>query len=191
MLIIENTLVTEDLAQIKFACDCRLCFGQCCVEGDAGAPLSEDEITQIGSQIHLITPYMCPEGIQAVESQGVFAFDVEGVKGTPLVNKRECAFVVYKNGITFCSIEMAFLDGKVSLQKPASCHLYPVRITDYEDFVAVNYHKWHICKSAVKNGTDRGIYLYQFLKVPLTNRFGTAWYDELVMIAEHLHKKKA
>ncbi len=189
MLIIQNTLVSEDLAQIKFACNCNLCLGQCCVEGDAGAPLNDDEITQITAHIEHIKPFMSKQGIDAINVQGIFAYDVEGIKGTPLIDGRECAFVVYKKGITFCSIELAFNNKKVKLQKPASCHLYPVRITDYSDFVAINYHKWSICKTALKNGIESNIYLYQYLKIPLINKFGEEWYNELVMLADHLHQK--
>ncbi|MEI6123669.1 MAG: DUF3109 family protein [Bacteroidota bacterium] len=189
MLIIQNTLVSENLAEIKFACNCNLCRGQCCVDGDAGAPLKDTEIDLISAQIDKIKPYMSPEGIAVIKTNEIFAYDIEGVKGTPLINGKECAFVVYKKGITYCSIEMAFNDKKISLQKPESCHLYPVRITDYTDFVAVNYHEWAICKSAVKMGSENNIYLYQFLKTPLINKFGEEWYTELVMLAEHMRIK--
>ena len=50
--------------------------------------------------------------------------------------------------------------------------------------VAVNYHRWKICKSAEVLGRSKGIRVYEFLKEPLIRRFGQQWYDELVANCE-------
>ncbi|HQN15415.1 MAG TPA: DUF3109 family protein [Bacteroidales bacterium] len=190
MLIIENTLVADELAQCMFCCDYNACKGKCCVEGDAGAPLEENEIKILTSSLPELQKFMSVEGITAVAKQGVFVYDMEGKKVTPIIRGRDCAFLVYKNDVAACAIEMAYRKKKIALQKPISCHLYPLRIIDYQDFIAVNYHEWHICKPALKKGKKENIYLYEFLKTPLIRRFGKGWYDELIKIAEYLRSKK-
>ncbi|HOY32707.1 MAG TPA: DUF3109 family protein [Bacteroidales bacterium] len=190
MLIIENSLIADELAECMFCCDCHICKGACCVEGDAGAPLEEEEIEIISSSINEIYRVMTPDGIAAIEKHGIYVFDVEGKKVTPLVNGRECAFLVYKNDVAYCAIEIAYKKRKTRFQKPISCHLYPLRIIDYKDFFAVNYHEWHICKPALEKGEKEGIYMYEFLKAPLVRKFGKSWYEELVKISEYMHTKK-
>ncbi len=180
MIAIDKTLISIELGSIYFACDLSACKGQCCVDGDAGAPLDEEEISILEDCFDEIKPYMTPEGIEQVELYGVFDYDMNGDYVTPLVNSRECAFVYRDNGIAFCAIEKAWKEGKISFQKPISCHLYPVRISKYKDFDAVNYHEWHICKPALLNGKKNDVPLYVFLKDSLIRKYGEGWYQELV-----------
>jgi hypothetical protein len=191
MIIVGATLVSEDIADIRFACDCNSCFGGCCIEGDAGAPLLESEILELTTHISLIKPFMCAEGIDIIEQTGLVAIDPEGVRGTPLINGRECAFVIYRGNIALCAIEKAWEQKKIPFRKPISCHLYPIRTINYTDFEAVNYHKWDICKQALRNGREKNIYLFEFLKDPLIRKYGEAWYEELVLIIDHLKKQKS
>lgn len=190
MLIIENTLVADELAGRMFCCDCSKCLGMCCVEGDAGAPLEDGEIKIISAKIQELYKYMTSAGIDAIEEQGIFVMDPEGKKVTPLIGGKDCAFVVYKNNVAYCAIEIAYKKKKISMQKPVSCHLYPLRIIDYKDFIAVNYHEWDICKPALEKGKKEKIFLYEFLKTPLIRKFGKNWYDELVKISEYMHNRK-
>jgi len=180
MIVIDNTIISEDIRDIRFCCDLKKCKGDCCVEGDAGAPLEEEEISQLEDFIDEIKPYMTNEGIKVIESNGVFDFDENGEYVTPLVNNRECVYVYFENGITRCAIEKAFEEGKINFQKPVSCHLYPIRITKHKDFEAVNYHKWFICQSACTLGKDINLPLYKFLKEPLVREYGEGWYSKLV-----------
>ena len=180
MIAIDQTLISDELGSIRFACDLPACKGQCCVDGDAGAPLDEEEISILEDNIDEIKPYMTPEGIEQVESTGVFDYDMFGMYVTPLVNGRECAFVYRENGIALCAIEKAYKEGKTTFLKPVSCHLYPVRISKYNDFDAVNYNEWHICKPALLNGKKNNIPLYIFLKDSLIRKYGEDWYNELV-----------
>jgi hypothetical protein len=189
MIIVQHTIVSEDVADVRFVCDCEVCMGACCVHGDAGAPLSDDEIREISDNIKAITPFMRQEGIDVIDSVGVFALDAEGVKGTPLVNGKECAFVVFDGEVALCAIEEAWEQKKIGLQKPLSCHLYPVRTINYTEFEAVNYHKWDICKKALEKGRKENVYLYEFLKAPLIRKYGKDWYGELELIVDHLKKK--
>ncbi|MFA8450306.1 MAG: DUF3109 family protein [Bacteroidales bacterium] len=180
MIVIEDTIISEELLKVRFCCNLAQCKGQCCVDGDSGAPLEEVEVGILTDILEEVKPYMTEGGIQAVEEQGVFDYDEDGDYATALVNHRECAFVNFKNGITYCAIEKAYLEGKIDWRKPISCHLYPVRVTQYDQFKAVNYHKWSICSSALKKGNKSGVPLFEYLKEPLIRKFGEEWYTALV-----------
>jgi hypothetical protein len=176
---IDNVLVSDEIKDTYFVCKLSACSGDCCVEGDAGAPLEEEEISILEDYIDEIKPYMIQKGIKEINKNGVFDFDADGTFVTPLVNNRECAFVIVEEGVNYCSIEKAFLDGRIPFRKPVSCHLYPIRISKVGDYTAVNYNKWSICKPALINGKELGVPLYQFLKEPLIRKFGMEWYDKL------------
>ena len=180
MLVIDNILVSEEIRDIRFCCDLDKCLGACCVEGDAGAPLEEEEISLLEDDIDIIKPYMRPEGIEVIEKYGVFDYDTSGEFVTPLINDKDCVFVYYENNIAMCAIEKAYEEGKVNFQKPISCHLYPIRITKHKDFEAVNYHKWYICQTACTLGKKLELPLYKFLKEPLIRKYGEEWYGKLV-----------
>ena len=188
MIIIEDTILSEDIFKVKFCCDLAACKGACCVEGDAGAPLEEEEISILEDCIDEVKPYMVEEGRSIIEKQGVFDYDGDGEFVTPLVNDKECTFVYWENGTSFCAIEKAWSEGKIKFQKPISCHLYPIRLSKLHDSVAVNYHQWEICKPALKKGGDLGLPLYKFLKDPLIRKFGKEWYGYMEEAAKHLDK---
>ena len=190
MIQIDDKLISEDLFSEEFVCNLAKCKGICCVEGDAGAPLDEDE-TRILDEIYpKIKPYLRPEGIQAIEEQGTYTLDFEGDLVTPLVNNAECAYVIFdEKGYTKCAIEKAYEDGVIDWQKPISCHLYPIRITEYSNFSAINYHEWDICSDACTLGKELGIKVYQFLKKPLIRKYGEEFYQTLSETAEEWEKE--
>ena len=146
-MIVDDCIISDNLAEFRFCCDLSQCKGACCVEGDCGAPLDKEEIQILERIYPVVKQYMTVEGIEAVERDGVSSLDVDKLPCTPLVNNRECAYAIVENGLTLCAIEKAYRDGKIDYPKPISCHLYPVRIEDYGDFKAVNYHEWDICRS--------------------------------------------
>lgn len=190
MFQIQNTLVSLDLAEEFFCCDLEQCKGECCIEGDAGAPLTDEEAKAIERALPTLKEDMLPAGRREVEESGVSYIDAEGDRVTTIIEGRNCAFTCYApGGICLCAIEKASREGRVDISKPISCYLYPVRITEYPSFTAVNYHRWKICRSAVSNGTRLGIRLYQFLKEPLTKRFGKEWYDELALYCQEYIKQ--
>lgn len=190
MIQIDDKLISEDLFSEEFVCNLAKCKGICCVEGDAGAPLDEDE-TKILDEIYpKIKPYLRPEGIQAIEEQGTYTLDFEGDLVTPLVNNAECAYVIFdEKGYTKCAIEKAYEDGVIDWQKPISCHLYPIRITEYSNFSAINYHEWDICSDACTLGKELGVKVYQFLKKPLIRKYGEDFYQTLSEAAEEWEKE--
>ena len=182
MIAIGDTIVSEHLLEKKFVCDLNACKGECCVAGDAGAPLDEDELRKLKEVFPAVKPYMQPEGIKAVEEYGVYVFDEDGDYVTPLIDGKECAFTIFDDkGIAKCAIEQAFYDGKIDYKKPISCHLYPIRITKYKDYDAVNYHKWEVCRAACRCGDKLNVPVYRFLKDPLIRKYGEEWYKQLEM----------
>ncbi|MBP3763244.1 MAG: DUF3109 family protein [Bacteroidales bacterium] len=176
MIVVKNSIVSDDVADQCFGCDLACCKGACCVEGDSGAPLLEEEVAVLETVLPEVKPYMTEEGLRAVECQGVAVRDKDGDLGTPLIAGGACAYITYADGCTLCAIEKACRDGRIGFLKPVSCHLYPIRVEDYGEFTAVNYHRWDICRPAKGQGEP----LYKYLKEPLIRRFGAEWYDELL-----------
>ncbi|RRN76472.1 DUF3109 family protein [Pseudoxanthomonas sp. SGD-10] len=180
MLEVQNTLVHEDVLQENFVCHLEKCKGACCVEGDSGAPLAEDELAILQEIYPLVKPYMTEAGIVAVEKEGAYVVDFDGDYTTTCVDtNKECAYVTWENGITKCAIEKAYEDGVVNWKKPVSCHLYPIRITAYPEFDILHYDRWGICSSACSFGNKLNVKVYEFLKEPLIRKYGEPWYKEL------------
>ena len=185
MLEIGKTIVSFDVLEEHFLCDLMKCKGACCVEGESGAPLTQEEALTIEQNYPVIEPYMTPEGKTVVELQGTSMIDSDGDLVTPLVNNRECAFTFKdEHGITKCAIEKAFLEGKTAFRKPVSCHLFPIRITEYKRFDAINYQELDICKPGRNCGKGQKLPLYKFLKEPLIRKYGENWYEQLSFAAE-------
>lgn len=182
MLQIKDTLVSLDLAERYFCCDLDACHGACCIEGDAGAPITRQEYERLSEVVPIVADDLTPAGRREISESGVGYIDCEGDLVTTIVGGRECAFCTYApGGMCLCAIEKAYREGRTDFRKPQSCHLYPVRIKRYPTFTAVNYHRWKICKPAEALGRKLGIRLYEFLKEPLTEAFGSEWYDELAL----------
>ena len=189
MLQIDKALISLDVFEKKFVCELGTCKGECCVEGDSGAPLEDDETKIIEDIYPIVEKYMTKVGIKAVKKQGKWIVDSDGDKVTPLVNNNECAYIYKdKNGIVFCAIEKAFLEKEIDFQKPVSCHLYPIRITKYKEFDAVNYEKNKLCIPARVQGERLGVPLYKFVKTPLVRKYGEEWYKQLEIAAKELSK---
>ncbi len=185
MFQLGKTIVSEEIIEHDFVCNLTACKGACCIDGNAGAPL-EDKETEILVDIYAkVKPFLRAEGIAAIESQGAFVKGEDGEWETPLVNESECAYVVFsENGTAKCGLEEAYNAGITSWKKPVSCHLYPIRVREYTELTAVNYHKWEICDPACSLGAELKVPIYKFVKEALVRKFGTAWYEELEKVAE-------
>lgn len=189
MFQLGKTIVSEDILEKDFVCNLSACKGACCVDGEAGAPLEEEETTILKEIYPKVKPFLRKEGIAVIEKQGTFVKGWDGEWETPLVEGNECAYVAFdKNGTALCAIEEAYNQGEVSWKKPVSCHLYPIRIKQYSDFAAVNYNKWHICDDACSLGKELGVPVYKFVKQALVRKFGKEWYAELEEVAKK-HQK--
>ena len=185
-LIDDNTLVTLDVVERFFCCDLESCLGQCCIDGDAGAPITAEEEQIIKEILPMIWYELLPRAQQVIEENGISYRDQEGELVTQILDGSNCVFSCYApGGKCICAIEKAYRDGRINFMKPISCALYPLRLKTLSNGnVAVNYHRWKICKSAEVLGRAKGIRVYEFLKEPLIRRFGSKWYDELVANCE-------
>lgn len=193
---IDNVLVSSDILTEYFCCDLAKCKGVCCIEGDAGAPVTLDEVAQIEDNLDSVRQDMSIPAQLVVETQGVAYNDQEGDLVTSIVNGKDCVFTCYDDvkisdetvkNCCLCVFEKAFRTGKIKWQKPISCALYPIREDTLSNgLTALAYHRWHICKDAVSKGRAEKIYVYQFLKEPLVRRFGEEWYEALCQAAENL-----
>ncbi len=180
MILVENAVISDDIKDKAFVCDLEKCKGACCVEGDLGAPLEESELKELEEAYAAVKPYLSKEGIQAIEKEGLFLKDFEGDYSTTTIGGKECAFAIYdEQKILKCGIEQAYFDGKTSFRKPISCHLYPIRITKYDHYEALNYERWSICSAACDLGEKLGVPIYKFLKEALIRKYGETWYQEL------------
>jgi len=189
MIEIGHTIISRDIIEKYFACNLPACRGACCIEGDSGAPLSEKEAEIIKNEYHLIKDSLPKKNRKEIEKQGFAINDSDGDLVTPLVNNRQCAYSYYdEKGILLCSIEKAFLKGKTNFRKPLSCHLFPIRITEYEKFDAVNYQELDICKPGREYGELHKVRLYQYLKEALIRKYGKKWFQKLEMAGDYLNK---
>lgn len=185
MFEIGDTLVSHDLAERFFCCNIDACLGACCIEGDTGAPITQEEYESLKKALPAIWEDLLPRAQEEIKENGVGYIDQTGELVTQIVDGRNCVFSTYRSGgVCICAIEQAYREGRLNWRKPISCYLYPARIKKKPTFTAVNYDRWKICKSAEVMGRKQNIRLYQFLKAPLIERFGQQWYDELVANCE-------
>ncbi|MEN7551339.1 DUF3109 family protein [Rapidithrix thailandica] len=180
MIVLGNTILSDDIAEEQFVCDLSKCKGACCVEGDLGAPLTEEELPVMEEIQEQVKPYLTEKGRQELEKQGAYIKDYEGDYSTPTIEGKECAYAIYdEKGVLKCGIEEAYNDGKISFHKPVSCHLYPVRVTQYDQYEALNYDRWSICSAACDLGKSLKVPVYKFVKDALIRKYGKDWYTKL------------
>ncbi|MFT4697620.1 MAG: hypothetical protein ACI9SJ_000749 [Flavobacteriaceae bacterium] len=189
MFQLGKTIVSEDILEKEFVCNLGACKGECCIAGEAGAPVTKDEVEILKDIYPKVKPFLRKEGIAVIEKEGTHVITDLNELETPLVNGKECAYVSFsENGTAGCGIEDAYNAGEVEFRKPISCHLYPVRVQDFSEFSAVNYHKWPICNDACTLGAELKVPVYKFLKESLIRKFGENWYLELEKVAENYKK---
>lgn len=196
MVEIQDTLVSLDIFEERFCCDLSKCHGECCIEGDAGAPVLEKEIEYLEEASEVVWDDLDPKAQEVIAGQGVVYLDHDGEFVTSIVNDKDCVFTCYntldgddsKTPCCFCAIDKAYREGRCRFQKPISCYLYPIRLSKVGGLTALNYHRWDVCKDAVKLGRELDIPLYKFLKEPLIRAFGQEWWDECDTVAGELKK---
>ncbi len=189
MIEIGRTIISRDVFEKHFVCDILKCKGACCIEGDSGAPLTDEEAIIIEKEYHTFEEHLPGKHKREIKKHGFSVIDSDGDLVTPLVNNRQCAYSFYdERGILKCAIEKAHFDGKLDFRKPISCHLFPIRITEYKRFDAINYEELDICKPGRVCGISEKLPLYKFLKEPLIKKYGEEWYKEVEIAADFLEK---
>ena len=188
-IVIDDVIISGELLKEVFTCDLTACKGACCVEGEGGAPLEDEEVPLLEAAFEVVKPYLPEKGLKAIEAQGLYIEEYPGELATPLVDdNRECAYTVFaENGTAQCGIELAWLDGKTPFRKPVSCHLYPVRIHKGNKMEAVNYERWDICSAACALGEKTQIPVFRFVKDALLRKYGEEFYG----ILEHVYEERA
>ena len=225
ILDIDNVLVSSDILTEPFCCDLAKCKGKCCIEGDAGAPVTLDEIAEIENNLEKVWPHLSASAQAVIDKQGVAYNDPEGELVTSIVNGKDCVFTCYDDikisensgnsdsseysenseysdnsdnsdtsdeivkNCCLCAYERLYRQGKIRWCKPISCALYPIRVKNLKNNItALNYNRWDVCRDAVEKGRREGIKVYQFLREPLIRRFGSEWYEQLVIAANEIQK---
>lgn len=205
---IKDTLVSMDIITEEFCCDLEACKGKCCIIGDAGAPVSMDEVMELENVLDEVWDDLSASAQTVIDKQGVAYTDQEGDLVTSIVNGKDCVFTYYDdltlslpdaNGgerqctipnCCLCATEKAFRAGRTSWCKPISCALYPIRVKELKNgLTALNYHQWDICADGRRKGRELHMPVYKFLREPLIRRFGQEWYDELCLVAEEVKKQ--
>ena len=199
ILQVEDVLISADILTERFCCDLNVCKGECCIEGDAGAPVTLDEIAAIEDSLNVVWPDMSASAQSVVDRQGVSYVDQEGDLVTSIVNGKDCVFTCYDtidvgdgpiHHCCLCAFEKAFRAGRIPFCKPISCALYPIREKKLGmDLIGLNYNRWDVCKCAREKGAQLDIPVYRFLKEPLIRRFGERWYGQLETLVSELHEQ--
>lgn len=198
ILQVGDVLISPSILTEKFCCDLDACKGECCIEGDAGAPVTMDEIMEIENCLDVVWQDLSASAQAVIDKQGVAYTDIEGDLVTSIVGGKDCVFTCYQDlqdlgdghtihNCCLCALERAWREGKTNFMKPISCALYPIRAKHFGNGIyGLNYNKWRICEAAVKKGQELNLPVYKFLKDPLTRRFGQEWYEELCAVAEEV-----
>ena len=189
MIAIENVLVSDDVVKEQFVCDLSKCKGGCCEDGDAGAPLTKEELAHVNSVYEIVKPYMTSEGIKVTERNGRYEYDREFGWVTPTIEGKMCAYGFRdKKGVIKCSFEQAYYDGKTSWKKPISCHLYPIKIKQTAEYELVNYEpREGLCSPACALGQKQKVPVYVFLKDAIVRKYGEDFYGLLEQVAQQYY----
>ena len=190
MILIQDTIVSLEVIEKEFCCDLESCKGCCCIEGDAGAPVTAEEEEKLQAMLPELLPHITKEAREVIAQQGIAYNDPSGERVLSIVNDKDCVFArTDHNGWCYCVIERLFSKGQFTFKKPISCHLYPIRLTQIGERVGVEYHRWDICHSSRQLGHKLRMPLYRYLREPLVRRFGQEWYDELCLTADEWNKQ--
>ena len=202
ILEVDGVLISTSILTEKFCCDLSACGGACCIEGDAGAPVTLDEVGEIEAALDAAWPAMSAQAQAVVDRQGVAYTDPEGELVTSIVGGKDCVFTYYNypphevqelpQGCCLCALEKACREGRSRFMKPISCALYPIREKRFSGgLIGLNLHRWAVCDAAFRKGRELNLPVYRFLREPLIRRFGEAWYRELETVAEEFQRTYA
>lgn len=189
MIEIDNKLISDQIVEEEFVCDLDKCKGGCCVDGDAGAPLTQEEANIIEDLYPKLKPHLMPQAIREIEENGAYTFDDEYDIVTPTINGGICAYGYYdEKNIVRCAIEKLYLAGETDFRKPISCHLFPIRVTETKEYELLNYEpRPKLCAPACKLGKKLKVPVYVFLKDALIRKYGEEFYEALDEIAKNYY----
>lgn len=179
MILVDDILVEDRIASTHFECDLQKCKGACCTfPGEYGAPLLDEEVDKIKEALPYAMEYLSEKSIKHIEEQG-FIQGSPGEYTTTCIEKKDCVFVYYEGDIAFCSIEKAYRDGKIDFKKPISCHLFPIRVGNFNGKY-LYYEKIPECNAALIRGKEKQVKIYQSVKEALIRAYGEDWYNNYI-----------
>jgi hypothetical protein len=187
MYQIDNILISRDIFEQHFCCDLSKCEGYCCVEGQSGAPLEDEETIILEKILPDIAPFLQKSALKIVKEKGTWETDFDNDKVTPLINGCECVYAIFEDNICKCAIEKAYNKGIIDFAKPISCHLYPIRISKFQEYEALNYHSWYVCEVARELGKKSNISVFRFLKAPIIRKYGKKFFQKMEEIEKTLN----
>ena len=190
MVEIDDKVISLEVIEKRFCCDLEKCKGACCVQGESGAPLEEEEVEILEKEYPAFREFLRSEGNLAIQEQGTFVVDIDLEMVTPLVDGKECAYAIFEDGIARCGIEKAFEQGKTSFRKPVSCHIYPIRVKSYNAFKAVNYDRWPICNVARSLGEEQNVRIFRFVRAGIERKFGPDFYQKLEILLSQIEPEE-
>lgn len=188
LISIDNILISDDIVEEQFVCDLSSCKGGCCEDGDAGAPLTDEELDEVKNAFEKIIHLMPPDGLKEVERNGLYRYDREFGWVTPTVDDKICAYGFKdEKGIIKCSFEEAYNQGLIPWKKPISCHLYPIKRSKsrFSAHELLNYDpREGMCSPACALGKELKVPVYKFLKAALVRAYGESFYEALDQVAQ-------
>ena len=195
MIAIENVYISDEVVEEQFVCDLQKCKGGCCIDGDAGAPLTNDELQEVNIAITHVKHLLTKEAQLVIETEGNYTYDREFGWVTPTISNGMCAYgLVDEQGIVKCSFEQVYNEGKIKWKKPISCHLYPIKISKSEktDQEYVNYEpRDPMCNPGCTLGQKLKVPTYVFLKEAIVRKYGEEFYEVLTQIADQYYSNKS
>ena len=195
MIAIENIFISDEVVEEQFVCDLHKCKGGCCIDGDAGAPLTNEELEEVNAAIVHVKHLLTKEGQLVIETEGNYTYDREFGWVTPTISNGMCAYgLVDGQGIVKCSFEQVYNEGKIKWKKPISCHLYPIKISKSEntDQEYVNYEpREPMCNPGCALGQKLKVPTYVFLKEAIVRKYGEEFYEVLTQIADQYYSNKS
>lgn len=195
MLIVGNSIVSDDIKDKHFCCNIAKCSGMCCVEGDFGAPITKEEKKIIKNLLPQVLPYLSEKSQQVIKDKNFFTLDDEGNLVTQIIDGKDCVFAFEQTILSdndgntenekpvtahLCVFQKLYMEKKIDFIKPISCNLYPIRVSEYDEMTALNFHGWDVCQSALQEGKNKNIHVYENCKEALIRRFGQKWYKDLL-----------
>ena len=94
---IGDILVSSEIVTEYFCCDYAVCRGACCVYGDSGAPVTEDETEALERTFPAYAPLLTDDARARIGEVGFFEVDRDGDLVTPLLgNSEECVYTRFE-----------------------------------------------------------------------------------------------
>jgi len=174
---VNDVLLRKEIVETNFACNLTKCKGACCtLESEFGAPLLKEEVKAIQKVLPMVKGIVSEEHWAEIEKHGFYE-EKEGELLTRSVNSKACVLVYFEDDVAKCSLEKLFNEGRSTFLKPISCHLFPIRVSEFGGEV-LRFEKFSECAPALEKGTDENITAFEFCRESLERKYSKQWYKK-------------